>query len=266
MEKPLSIALGLEPHRLIEMKEGVPDPSAVGRGIVFIRALWSGQSKVSLMNLVAAMLAGLDSSWKLVILNTDNVDWSEFVKVYGPFCPGGVGEAFWIDGGQVLYSDCGYYQPTQLNCLWERTRRFSKEQLIELPIYSDTDTCEEYALKICHHLKPSQIRIVEDELKGLDDIKAGVVTVYSTSMPCILTLSMLASHLACPEMSAMKLMLLSQSLSEPDAIEIFGEFLRPARTYWVRYGNIVFRDDGFYMPQHLAILDQRIQAFKHMAD
>jgi len=87
--------LGLDPAQVIKMEVGFPNPASLEHAVVFIRANWSGYSKVSLTNLVEGIQSGLDSSWKLIILNTDTLDFDAFVKVYGPFpSSGGWGEAF----------------------------------------------------------------------------------------------------------------------------------------------------------------------------
>ncbi|MBX9722308.1 MAG: hypothetical protein K2X81_12985, partial [Candidatus Obscuribacterales bacterium] len=73
----------LDQSRVIETSEGFPDPHTLQNAVVFIRANWSGYSKASLNNLMAAARM-LDDSWKVIILDTDNIQFRDFQKVYGP--------------------------------------------------------------------------------------------------------------------------------------------------------------------------------------
>jgi len=47
---------------------------------------------------------------------------------------------------------------------------------------------------------------------------------------------------------------------------IFRDAPIPAKTFWIRYGNVVFKDDGYYLPEHRNILLDRVTSFSKLAD
>ena len=264
-------SLGLNPNQVVEMKAGFPDPATLENAVVFIRAIWSGPSKVSLLNLVDGIQAGLDPSWKLIILDTDTLDIDSFVKVYGPFpSSGGWGESFWIKDGSLVYSDRGYYNPALIKLLWDRIREFSSSELPVplLPDLSDKDSFRQSAKKNCGEFPLQCLEIDDQKCLEIEDLRMAVVTLYHVNRAsAVVTLRTLAEALIDAGLSDLRLIVLNaDAVSFHDMARILEEAPVPARTYWIRYGQVVFKDDGFYLPKQRETLAQRIDAFRQIAD
>jgi len=260
----------LSPEQVVEIDVGFPEPASVGNAVVFIRATWSGYSESSLRNLAEGMKSGLDSTWKLILVNTDTLDFEAFSKAYGPFpSSGGWGEAFWIKGGSLVYSDRGYYNAALIKVLWERIHEFSSsEQSIILPDFSDQNSFHHTAIENCGKFPAQCLEIDDQNCSSIEHLHMAVVTLYSPGrMSALVTLGALAKELMEASLSGMRLIVLNaDAVPYSDMERTFGEKPIPARTYWIRHGQVVFRDDGYYLLEHRETLAQRIDAFRRIAD
>jgi len=266
----VSNPIELSTEQVIEMDNGFPIPSSLEHAVVFVRAFWSGDSKVSLMNLVEGMKSGLDTSWKLVVLDTDTLDFDEFTKVYGRFpSGGGRGETFWINNAKLVYSDGGYYNIGGISLLWERILEFSVfESLVKLPPLSIRNTFRQSALELCQGVPPESLDIEEQECSEIRELRACVATLYNANrLSSVLTLRSLAIALREQKLFDVSLRILNTSTVSHSGMErIFRDSPIPARTFWIRYGNIVFKDDGYFLSEHRNVLDDRINAFSKLAE
>ncbi len=266
----MSNPMGLSTEQFVEMDGGFPIPASVDRAVVFVRASWSGDSKVSLMNLVEGMRAGLDRSWKLIVLNTDTLDFDEFTKFYGRFpSGGGRGETFWIKNAKLAYSDRGYYDIGGVSLLWQRILEFTvSEGLMKLPSLSIRNSFRQSALELCQGLLPECLDIDEHECSEITDLRACVATLYNANrLSSVLTLRNLALELTEQKLLDVRLRILNTSTVSYSGVErIFRDAPTPARTFWIRYGNVVFKDDGYYLPEHRNTLLDRINSFSKLAD
>lgn len=260
----MSPDFGPDQRQVIELDNGFPTPESLDCAVVLVRAHWSGYSKASLTNLVAAFKGGLDSSWKLVILDTDTLDFAAFTKIYGPFpSSGGWGEAFWIKHGVLIHSDRGYYNAPLIKLLWERVREFSLLETLVLPDLSNYDSFSESVLKNCKGLPEAQLEVYERECREIQDLKFAVVTLYHINRSqAVVTLRALAAELQLPASQHFRLIVLNaDAVSFHDMTRIFGEAPVAARTYWIRSGKIASTDDFLSMAAQRDYLKQKLHSF-----
>lgn len=266
----MSDLMGLSSEQVIEMDAGFPVPASLQHAVVFVRASWSGDSKVTLMNLVEGMRSGLDRSWKLIVLDTDTLDFDEFTKFYGRFpSGGGRGETFWIGNAKLAYGDGGYYNFGGISLLWKRILEFSvSESFMKLPSLSIENSFRQSALDLCQGLLPECLDIEEQECPEIRDLRACVATLYNPNrFSSVVTLRNLALALTEQKLFDVRLRILNTSTVSYSGMErIFRDAPTPARTFWIRYGKVVFKDDGYYLPEHRNILLDRINSFSRLAD
>ncbi|MBK9143817.1 MAG: hypothetical protein IPM23_15045 [Candidatus Melainabacteria bacterium] len=89
-------------------EDGFPNLQDVDTGVVFVHALWSGDS-ISSLSCLCKVLQEANVQVKIYVLSADGLDYDAFQKQYGSFpTGGGRGEAFWINSGELIASDPGY--------------------------------------------------------------------------------------------------------------------------------------------------------------
>lgn len=83
---------------------------SIKRGVVFVHAVWSGPSVVSLQRLTHQLKAVPLNDFQFFLYSSDYLG-QEFLDEYGKFpSSGGWGECFWISDGAIIHVDGGYHK------------------------------------------------------------------------------------------------------------------------------------------------------------
>jgi hypothetical protein len=135
-----------------------------------------------------------------------------------------------------------------------------------LPALADNDSFEQSVLKICEDFPRSRLEILECECKTIDEIRKGVVTLYQPdNAMAVVTLRTLAIELRAAATVDVELIVMNAAAVPFDQMmENFGEKPHSARTFWIRYGKVVFRDESYYLSEQKATLFDHIQAFREI--
>ena len=238
----MKIPFGLDSDQVIVFEQGFPKPNEIQNAVVFISAGWSAQSKQSLSQLTAALRTCLDSSWKLVILNTDEIDIEKFVEAYGTFpSSGGYGEAFWIKDGTLRYGDRGYYCEGLIALLWKRMREFSSKS--DIPVHSDNSNFAEVVRQHCPGFPESRMEIHLFDCFDFANISKAVIAMYQPNRAQAITnMRALAQIATIPDLRL--IVLNSEAVSYSEMQKYFQEPPQAGRTYWIRDGKIIYKHDA----------------------
>lgn len=231
--------------RIVEM-ETFPDPSFIENGIVFVRALWSGYSKVSFANLVKTVQIGLDSTWRIIVVNTEHLQMPEFTKLYGGFpSSGGWGEAFWIKNGVLVHSDRGYYNAPLTKLLWRRILEFSTLENLNIPDFSKDDEFSRSVLRNCGNFPVEQLQINDLDCAEIEDLEVAVIVIYHVNRAtAVVSLRALAKELSQVTDPRLKLIVLNEdAVSFADMNRVFGEGPCTGKIYWIATGKITSKDE-----------------------
>lgn len=253
----------IKKNQVIEIPEGFPDPADFEKAVVFIRSDWSGPAKISMTYLREAFKSGLDESWKLVILNNDKLGIEAFVNAYGPFpSSGGWGEAFWVKDGKIIYRDRGYHNVSLVRLLAKRIQEFSSRATIDFSIPSSYPFVES-ALKQCGGFDSDRLEIYDLDCRDISDLLLAVVNLYHCQHGAsVATLRNLARELKQFSDPFRLVVLNADAVPFADMNCVFNEYPRSSRTYWIRDGKIIFKDEGFFRPWQMDLLKKRIKAFR----
>lgn len=249
---------------ICEMEEGFPNPQDLQKAVVFVQAKWSVFSKFSWESLLCAANEGLDDGWKIFVLDTDRLNFEDFCSVYGPFpSTGGWGEAFWIQNGKVIFADRGYHNGPLRRLLSQRVKAFVGCDVTPYPLEVD-DAFLEAVKKQCQHLPSERLQIYDLECPEIQDLESAVLTMHHVNKAgAVVTTRLIAKQLARMKESKIKLIVLNEAaVSFSDTLRILGEPPRPARTYWISDGKIVFRSDG-YQKENTWLLNLHIWIVSH---
>ena len=97
---------------------------SIKRGIVFVHAVWSGPSVVSLRRLSDQLKAVPLNDFQFYFYSSDYLG-QKFLDEYGKFpSSGGWGECFWIRDGEVVYADGGYHKENSEQLVAARKEEF----------------------------------------------------------------------------------------------------------------------------------------------
>lgn len=231
----------LDQSRVIEISERFPDPHKLQNAVVFIRANWSGYSKASLNNLMTASRM-LDDSWKIIILDTDNIQFQDFQKVYGPFpSSGGWGEAFWVRAGVLIHSDRGYYNGPLRKLLWNPVREFSTLDDLQVPEFLEENEFKLSVIKNCGDFPVDQLAINDLDCVEISELHLAAVVLYHVNRAqAVVALRALVKELKNVANSTLKLIVLNaDAVAFADMIRTFGEAPEAGKTYWVMNGQVI---------------------------
>jgi hypothetical protein len=97
--------------------------SAIGDGVLFVYATWSGPASASLQSFWNVAAKVPQARFPIHVINTDDYDAPTYISALGDL-PQGKGEAYWIKGGKIVHRDRGYTDVKRLQMLPLRVSEF----------------------------------------------------------------------------------------------------------------------------------------------
>ncbi len=216
----------------------------IGTGVLFIRALWSGQCTSSFSSFCDAVTQTPASAFSARIVDNDQCNPAECEEILGEVSHG-YGESFWIKDGIVRYADRGYHNGPLTRLLKKRILEFSG---IEITVAGDgqEDLFAAMVMRNCNGLDPARIEIYDLDCREISDIDFGVVTMYhqnhARAITTVRALSNALNEIADPRIRL--IVLNSDAVPRQDMRRIFGEHFGSGSTYWIRKGRVMAADHG----------------------
>ena len=232
----------------------------IGTGVLFIRALWSGQCAASYSVFTNAVMHTPPHAFAAHVVDNDHCDPIQCQELLGDISHG-FGESFWIKDSAVVYSDRGYHNGPLSRVLKKRILEFSG---VDVPVPGDglEGVFAAGVMRNCEGLDPNLIEIYDLECREISDLGLAVVTLYHPNHAAsIVTLRNLLKALLTTNNDEIRLIVLhSDAVSRKDMRQIYGDFPRSATTYWVKNGTIIERDDGYPEKGNATLPTMRIKA------
>lgn len=217
----------------------------LGTGVLFIRALWSGQCSASFTAFCNAVALTPASSFAAHIVDNDQCDPQECKEVLGEVSDG-YGESFWIKDGSVLHADRGYHNGPLTRLLKKRIIEFSGVE-VEVPGDGSEQVFAAMVMKNCDGLDPGLVEAYDLECREISDLDFAVVTLYHLNHAIsITTVRALAKALQENANPKIRLIVLhSDAVSRQEMRRVFGESFGFGMTFWIRNGKVIASDKGY---------------------